>query len=131
MKYLVDTDWVADYLKGREAAVELLTSLANDGLAISLVTYGEIYEGIYYSRNPEKAEQGFRQFLRWVDVLPLNRDIMQRFARIRGKLRSQGMLIGDPDTLIAATAIHHDLLVVTRNVKHFERVSALGLYEPD
>ena len=46
MKHIVDTDWVVDYLKGRPLIVERLHALASDGLAISLIAYGEIYEGI-------------------------------------------------------------------------------------
>ena len=44
MSYLVDTDRVASYLNGRPDAVALLTSLRHEGLAISIVTYGEIYD---------------------------------------------------------------------------------------
>ena len=46
MSYLVDSDVLADWLRGRSAAVTLLSELAADGIAISLITYGEIYEGI-------------------------------------------------------------------------------------
>ncbi len=128
MKYLIDSDWVADYLKGRREALDLLQSLAADRLAISLITFGEIYEGIYYGPNPRSHEEGFRNFLLWVDVLPLNRQIMRRFARIRGELRRQGQLIGDPDILIAATALDHSLTLVTRNLKDFQRISNLRLF---
>lgn len=130
MSYLVDSDWVADWLVGRHAVVRLLTSLSDESLAISLITYGEIYEGIYYGRNPKAAEAGFRNFLRKVDVLPLSQPIMRRFARIRGELRRKGQLISDPDLLIAATAIHHDLTLLTGNARHFQRVPALKLYQP-
>jgi tRNA(fMet)-specific endonuclease VapC len=82
--YLVDSDWVAEYLKGRTAAIKLLNGLAPSGLAVSLITVGEIYEGIYYGHDPKTHEAGFRQFLQGVDVLPLNRAIMRRFALIRG-----------------------------------------------
>jgi predicted nucleic acid-binding protein len=47
VKYLVETDRAADWLKGRPDAVELLTRLAPDGLALSLISLGELYEGIY------------------------------------------------------------------------------------
>ena len=106
MTYLIDSDRVADWLQGRPAVVDVLRSLAPDGLAISLVTYGEIYEGISYGRDPVGSERDFRQVLRAVDVLPLTRPIMRRFARLRGDLRRKGRLIGDPDVLIAATAQH-------------------------
>jgi predicted nucleic acid-binding protein len=64
--YLVDTDWIADYLKGRPPAVDLLDRLTRppNGLAISLITVGEIYEGIYHGHDPRAHEAGFRKFLR-------------------------------------------------------------------
>jgi tRNA(fMet)-specific endonuclease VapC len=129
VSYLVDTDWVVNYLKGRPDAIQLLTSLQAAGLAISLVTYGEIYEGIYYGRDVEAHERGFKGFLQLVRVLPLNRAIMRRFARLRGALRRQGQIIGDPDILIAATALHHHLTLVTRNRKHFQRIPNLSIYQ--
>lgn len=128
MSYLIDSDWVADYLRGRPDAVALLPTL--DGRAISLITFGEIYEGIYYGADPRANELAFRSFLRGVDVLPLNRAIMRRFARIRGNLRRRGQIIGDPDILIAATALHHGLTLVTRNISHFQRIPGLSLYQP-
>src|SRR3712207_914572 len=99
MTYLVDTDYVVDWLKGRPAAVQLLTTLRRDGLAISHITYGEIYEGIYYGRDRRTAEQGFRQFLRSVSVVPTTHTIMRRFAAVRGQLRAEGQLIDDMDLL--------------------------------
>lgn len=50
---------------------------------------------------------------------------MQRFGRIRGDLRRRSLLIGDPDILIAATTMYHDLTLVTRNRKDYERIPAL------
>ena len=54
---------------------------------------------------------------------------MRRFALIRGDLRYRGELIGDPDILIAATALHHNLTLVTGNVRHFQRIAGLALYQ--
>ncbi|SRR5579883_3097949 len=128
MSYLIDTDWVASYLKGRPDAQNLLLSLRPAGISISLIIYGELLDGIYYGHNPLANERIFRQFLRVVPVLPLNRRIMERFARIRGDLRQRGQLISDPDILIAATALHHGLTLVTQNRKHFQRISGLTLH---
>jgi predicted nucleic acid-binding protein len=129
MIYLADSDLVADYLNGQQAAVALLNGLLPAGLAISLVTYGEIYDGVYGGRNPGAAERAFRQFLRSVSVLPLNRAIMREFARIRETLRRQGMRIGDNDVMIAATAIYHNRELATRNVRHFGRIPGLKLHQ--
>ena len=128
MMYLLDTDRVADFLKGRMEARTLLAKLASSGLAISLITYGEIYDGIYAGANRATHEAGFHRFLSEVKVLPPNRRIMRRFAQVRGDLRRTGQLIGDADIIIAATALHYNLIVVTRNIRHFDRVPGLTLY---
>src|SRR5262245_39480715 len=122
MSYLIDTDWVVEYLKGREPATRILDALPPEELAISLITYGELYEGIYYGRDPKRAEQGFLQFIRGLDLLPLNRSIMKEFAKLRSQLRRTGQRLDDPDLLIAATALYHDLTLFTHNRRHFSRI---------
>ncbi len=129
MSYLVDTDWVADYLRGRAPALELLRRLRPEGLTISLITVGEIYEGIYYGRDIERMEAVFQQFLQRVMVVPLDEETMRSFAIMRGLLRAQGLSIGDPDVIIAASAIQYELILVTRNLRHFTRIPGLQLYE--
>jgi tRNA(fMet)-specific endonuclease VapC len=129
MSYLVDSDWVADYLKGRDQAVELLDSLVADGLAVSIVTYAEVLEGIYYGHNPEHYEEVFRRFLRGCRVLGVTRAVAQRYARVSGELRSRGLLIPPPDLFIAATALHHGVILVTRNRRHFDRIPGLQLLD--
>jgi predicted nucleic acid-binding protein len=127
--YLVDTDWIIDCLHGREDAGETLIELAQDGLAVSLMTYGELYQGAYYARDPRTALRGLQAFLRGKRLLPLNRAIVERFGVIRGDLTRRGLRIGDFDLLIAATALHHDLTLLTRNRRHFSRIAGLRLYE--
>jgi tRNA(fMet)-specific endonuclease VapC len=128
MTYLIDSDWIVDWLKNKPDAIRLLRTIAPDGLAISLISVGEIYEGVYFGHDPSRHERAFRQFLRGVTVLPLSRQTMQRFARIRGDLRRIGQLIGDFDILIAATAFQHSLTLVTQNRRHFQRIPGLALY---
>src|SRR5262245_6591724 len=111
----------------RIAAVQLLTRLAPERLAMSLISLGELYEGVYFRGDPVRYERSLLGFLRLVDVLPLNRAIVKRFARIRGELRTHGQLIGDPDILIAATALHHGLTIVTRNLRHFQRIPGVTI----
>ncbi|HXT34959.1 MAG TPA: type II toxin-antitoxin system VapC family toxin [Chloroflexota bacterium] len=128
MSYLIDSDWIADWLNGNTTATQLISALPSSGaLHISIISYGEIYEGIYYSLNPTAAAQGFRRFLQAVTILPLSRRTMQVFARTRGQLRQGGNLIPDADLLIAATAMQHTLTLATRNKKHFSRIPGLIL----
>ena len=55
---------------------------------------------------------------------------MQRFGYIRGDLRRKGLLIGDPDILIAATTMYHDLTLLSRNRKDYERIQGLKAQFP-
>ena len=127
MRYLIDTDYVADFLKGRTDAMHLLRGLPRDEIAISMITYGEVIEGITFGQDRQRHERGFRQFLRIADVLPLSRTTMRCFADMRGMLRGQGSLIPDMDLLTGATVLATHRTLVTRNRRHFRRLQAFGL----
>ena len=96
-------------------------------LALSIISLAELYEGVYYSRDPEGDEQDLTNFLRGVTVLGLDTDIAKTFGRERGRLRAAGTLIGDLDLLIGATALHHNLTLLTNNRSHFERMAGLQM----
>jgi len=87
MTYLIDSDWIVDWLKGRAAAQTLFQTLASDPMAISAIVYGEVYEGIYYGQNRTQIEQAFGQFLRGVTIIPMTRPIAHRYGIMRGNLR--------------------------------------------
>jgi len=128
LQYLIDTDWVIHYLHAHHAIVARLDELQpHQGLALSIISLAELYEGVYSSRDPDGDEQDLNNFLRGVTVLGLDTDIAKTFGRERGRLRAAGTLIGDLDLLIAATALHHNLTVLTNNRRHFERVAELRM----
>ena len=128
MKYLVDSDYVADYLKGRPTATELLGVLFQDGMAMSIITFAEVYEGIYYGYNRTHDTKIFHHFLKGVSVLGITRSIAKQYARMRGELGRKGQLIDQPDLFIAATATYHKLTLVTRNIKDYQRIPDLNMY---
>ncbi len=131
MKYLIDSDWVIDYLNAQSQTIATLQRLEPDGLAISIITYAEVYEGILFSRDPARGHRGFRQFLRAVDVLPLTRRITHRFGAIRGRLPRQiRQQVGDMDLLIAATALHHNMTFLTNNRRDYQHVPGIVFYRP-
>ena len=87
---------------------------------MSMVSLAELYEGIYHSRNPANDEAVLRDFVRTVSVLGIDEQVTRIFGRERGRLRSLRKLIGDLDLLIGATALRHDLTLLTNNRRHFE-----------
>jgi tRNA(fMet)-specific endonuclease VapC len=126
--YLIDTDWIIYYLTGKPVIVSKLKELHPQGLAICILSVAELYEGVYYSRNPATSQKGLEDLLGYIPSLEIDLEICRIFGRQRGKLRKQGNLIGDLDLLIAATCLRHDLTLLTNNVRHFERLEGLRVF---
>ena len=63
MSYLVDSDWLIDAFLGVPTAVNLLAQLRGDGLAVSIVSYGELFEGAVGAPDPAAELARFRRFL--------------------------------------------------------------------
>jgi predicted nucleic acid-binding protein len=129
MRYLVDSDCIIDGIANLPGAQALLRSLSGDGLAVSVISLGEVLEGAYLYPAPGDLIEDYRRFLAGYSVLPVTESIVRRFAAVRSLLRRQGKLIPDLDLLIAATALEHGLTLLTRNVRHFERILELQIYQ--
>lgn len=126
-RYLVDTDWVINYLNGHPATTARLQTLQPEGLALSVVSLAELYEGVFYSTKPAENEQALKGFLSVVEVVGVNDAIARRFGKERGRLRAAGQMIGDADLFIGATALVHGLTLLTNNRRHFERLEDLTI----
>ncbi len=112
---LVDTDIAIDILRRREYAKKLLERWAEDGLlAISALTHLEIYQGM--KSGEETATDAFLDGLVSIDV---DISIARMAGKMLGNLRSKGKTIGIADAIIAATALHLDVPLVTNNIGHY------------
>ena len=127
MEYLVDTDWVIDYLHKAERTARRLEELLPQGVGLSVVSLAELYDGLAGSRNPDTDSEALRLFLEAVEVVPLDDDSCRVFGEERARLRETGNIIGDMDILIGATAIAGDLTLLTNNRRDFERLQGLRL----
>jgi tRNA(fMet)-specific endonuclease VapC len=127
VRYLVDTDWAIHYLNGHTQIVKKLDDLKEQGLALSVISLAELYEGVYYSTDPEGNENDLNDFLRGVAIIGIDEQTCKAFARERGRLRAVGKMIGDFDLLIGATALQHNLTLLTNNRRHFEAIDRLPI----
>ena len=125
MKYLVDTTWVIEYLRGNQDIIQRLQTYSAEGLAIAIVSMAELYEGVFRSNNPAGNETILKDFLTGVTVLGIDEEVCIIFGREMARLRQVGMTVGDMDLLIAATALRHDLTLLTAD-RDFERVEHLN-----
>ena len=92
-----------------------------------MVALAELYEGVYYSRDPVQSEQKLTDFLESVHIVGIDEETAKIFGRERGRLRAAGMLIGDMDLLIAATALQYHVTLLTNNRRHFDRIEGLRI----
>lgn len=127
--YLIDTDWAVDYLKGIDEKVRFLQN--EEELYISALSVGELVEGIEDSDRKEERMDSLNDFLAGITVLSFTRDTAVEFGKIRNRLRKNGQLIGDIDTMIAATARVNDLEILTDNAQHFNKVDEIEIYRSD
>ena len=129
MKYLVDTTWVIEYLRGNQDIIQRLQTYSAEGLAIAIVSMAEPYEGVFRSNNPAGNETILKDFLTGVTVLGIDEEVCIIFGREMARLRQVGMTVGDMDVLIDATALRHDLTLLTAD-RDFERVEHLNTIFP-
>ena len=127
LHYLIDTDWAIHYLNGAQPIVKRLSLLTDQGLALSLLSLAELYEGVYYSTDPDRNEQHLRDFLRGITLIGMDEVTCRIFGRERGRLRKTGKIIGDLDLLIGATAVQFNLILLTNNRRHFEAIERLPI----
>ena len=125
--YVVDADWVIDFLTNQPGARRLLPELLNAGTGLSIVTYIELYEGVQRNRTPQQAARDIRTLLRGLTILPLTRRVALRTAQVRGDLRALKLPVQHRafDLIVAATALTHDLTLVTSNTKDFQDIADL------
>jgi tRNA(fMet)-specific endonuclease VapC len=85
LHYLMDTDWVIHYLHAHPGIVARLDELQPQGLALSTISLAELYEGVYYSRDPEGDEQALNDFLRGEPLLQSWEEVRQEVRERRGE----------------------------------------------
>ncbi len=140
MRYLVDTNVFSEGLKRMPSEPVLRWLRENESsLCISVITVAEIRRGI--ERLPEKSgrREKLQQWLSAVcdsmrgNVLGLNRSVAHVWGQMQARLDRSGLKLAAFDGLLAATAVRHDLTLVTRNVADFKNapVKILNPFDED
>ncbi|HEX9245011.1 MAG TPA: type II toxin-antitoxin system VapC family toxin [bacterium] len=127
MPFLLDTDWAVWFLRGQDQVRTRIESVRREGLGISAVTLAELVTGVHRSRDPKQAAEGLRRFLTGVVVLPFTEEIARRFGEENARLLDGGQVISQFDLTIAATALHHGMVLLSENRKHYQRIPNLKL----
>ena len=127
-KALIDTDILSEILRGKDAQV---AAQANEygrtvgAFSVSVVTVMEVVKGFQKAQRTDAVNR-FLQAADNLEVIPFDNECAVLAGRIYGDLERAGKPIGRADPMIAATAIHHKLILVTGNTRHFRRIGNLG-----
>ena len=126
MRYLLDTCVISDFIKGEPGTQARLKQTPPTDIAVSVITVMELRYGLLINpQRAQKVEPTISSFLSSVTILPFSTVEADQAAHIRAVLKSQGQPIGAYDVLIAATALQHNLLMITANQREFDRVPGL------
>ena len=128
MTYMLDTNICIYAIKNKpEQVLEKLKQNLSNGVCISAITLAELQHGVEKSMNPEKNSMALLQFLSILDILPFDDLAAVEYGKICAYLQKRGTPIGTMDMLIAAHAKTENLIIVTNNVREFERVPDLKI----
>ena len=125
--FLVDTNVISEIVKPRPHPAVMRWFADADEFLIhfSVLTLGEIRKGISSGPNPSRKAQFETWLTALIDrfstrILPVDLAIADRWGRLAGICRAKGMTLLVINGLLAATALHYDLTLVTRNVKDIQ-----------
>lgn len=138
MNYLLDTCVLSEYVKKKpnQKVIQWLDEQKEDSLFLSLLSIGESRKGIIKikERQPQR-HQKLRQWIEAVElrfserIINLDSDVINCWAEICGQCEAKGQKLPIMDSLIAATAHTHNLIIVTRNVTDFQ-FSPVQIFSP-
>lgn len=126
MKYLLDTNICIHLFRGKFNLIEKFQEINLNDCAISEITFAELIFGAENSPNPKKNYKIIDKFSKQIKILPIFNSI-QIYGKEKVRLRKKGIMISDFDLLIGSTAIANKLIMVTENVKEFNRISGIEI----
>lgn len=127
MKYVLDTDTMIYFLKGRESVTHSILKHSLKELTTTIINQTELLFGAYHSSKREHNLTTVEGLLSNLHVIPFCNKSSHIFAEQKALLIKQGHIIPDMDLLIASIVLCHQGTLVTNNTKHFARIKKLKL----
>ena len=122
---MLDTNIVIYIIKRRPIEILQIFNQHTGQLCISSITLAELMHGVEKSRHVDKNLRNVEDFVSRLDVLDYGRKAAAHYGEIRADLERKGKTIGVNDLYIAGRARSEGLILVSNNLKEFERVVGL------
>ncbi len=128
MMYMLDTNICIYAIKNKpEQVLNRLKENLHSGICISAITLAELKHGVEKSNYPDKNNMALLRFLSIMKVLPFTDIAANEYGKICAFLQKRGTIIGTMDILIASHAKSNNMILVTNNVREFERIPDLQI----
>lgn len=128
MNLLLDTDTLVEILRGQAQATAALAAVSTrTEIHVSAISAAELYHGAARSNQVSRNTYDVQLLLAGLSVIDVDEAIAERFGVLKASLQAAGQVVADFDLLIAATALEHNLTLVTHNTRHFARIPGLAL----
>lgn len=124
IKYILDTNIVSYVLRKNPIVLDKLKQLPIAALFISSITEGELRFGLAKKPDAKVLHEMVEEFLKYVEVLPWNKDTAKTYGYLRASLEKQGKSISSLDLLIASHAISVNAILVTSDLV-FQNIESL------
>ena len=125
-RYLLDTNICIFFIKGQYNLYNKIAAVGPENCFISEMTVAELKYGVENSKTPEVLRKVVEAFIPKFAILPIYNSL-DIYAKEKSKLRKLGSMIDDFDILIGATAIVNDMVMVTNNVEHLNRLANIHI----
>ncbi|RLD62148.1 MAG: type II toxin-antitoxin system VapC family toxin [Bacteroidetes bacterium] len=125
-KYLFDTNICIYYIQGKFSLKEKFRKIKKENRFISEITLAELKFGVKNSQSQKKNQETLDNFLTGIQILPIINSL-DIYAEEKARLRKQGRPIDDFDLLIGASAISNEMILVTNNESHFQRITNITI----
>ncbi len=126
MKYLLDSNICIHFFRGKHNLIDKLNKVGVENCAISEITLAELVFGAEKSNNPKKNHSIIEQFISQLTIIPIL-DAIPLYGKEKVRLQKLGIMISDFDLLIGCTSIENEMVMVTENVKEFERINNINI----
>ncbi|MEE2002643.1 type II toxin-antitoxin system VapC family toxin [Alkalimonas sp. MEB108] len=127
LKYMLDTNICIYVIKRRPIEVAATFNKYAGLMCISSITYAELCHGVEKSTKPEQNRQAVEDFVSRLVILPYGEKAAQHYGDIRSELEQCGTPIGVNDLHISGHARSEGQILVTNNLREFERIGGLRL----
>lgn len=125
--YLLDTDVIIDFFNNDSSITKNIEKRKSIPMYITSLTLCELYRGAFLSSNLEEEQKNIFRLLINVEFVPLDKKACKIFGKNNAYLSKTGKLTQEVDLMISSIAISRDLILVTRNKKHFENIPDLKI----